>query len=57
MSILREYIKLKGRNSMTGEGRIPTDKKVMVKGHLQRCRKHKSEIRSNRLREVQTILE
>jgi hypothetical protein len=57
MSILREYIKLKGRNSMTGEGRIQIDKKVMVRGHLQRCRKHKSEIRSNRLREVQTILE
>jgi hypothetical protein len=42
---------------MTEEGRIPTDKKVMVRGHLQRCRKHKSEIGSNRLREVYTILE
>jgi hypothetical protein len=57
MSILREYRELKGRNSMMGEGRIPTDKKVMVRGHLQICRKHKSEIRSNRLREVQIILE
>jgi hypothetical protein len=37
---------------MTEEGRIPTDKKVMVRWHLQRYRKHKSEIRSNRLREV-----
>jgi hypothetical protein len=35
---------------MTEEGRIPTDKNVMVKGHLQRCHKHKSEIRSNGLR-------
>jgi hypothetical protein len=34
------------------ETRITKDKKVMVRGHLQRCRKHKSEIRSNRLREV-----
>jgi hypothetical protein len=32
---------------MTEEERIPKGKKVMVKGHLQRCRKHKSEIRSN----------
>jgi hypothetical protein len=37
---------------MMEEGRIPIDKKVMVRGHLQRCRKHKTEIRSNRLREV-----
>jgi hypothetical protein len=37
---------------MTEEGRIPTDKKVMVRGHLPRFCKHKSEIRSNRLREV-----
>jgi hypothetical protein len=37
---------------MTKEERIPKDKKVMVRGHLQRCRKHNSEIRSNRLREV-----
>jgi hypothetical protein len=37
---------------MIKEERIPEDKKVMVRGHLQRCRKHKSEIRSNRLREV-----
>jgi hypothetical protein len=33
-------------------GRDPKDKKVMFRGHLQRCRKHKSEIRSNRLRQV-----
>jgi hypothetical protein len=37
---------------MTEEGRIPIDKKVMVRGHLQRCRKHKSEVRTNRLRKV-----
>jgi hypothetical protein len=37
---------------MMEEGRIPTDKKVMVRGQLQRCRKHKSEIRSNGLRKV-----
>jgi hypothetical protein len=42
---------------MTKEERIPKYKKVMVRGHLQRCRKHKNEIRSNRLREVWTILE
>jgi hypothetical protein len=37
---------------MTEEEKIPKDKKVMVRGHLQRCRKHNSEIRSNRLRKV-----
>jgi hypothetical protein len=41
-----------GSNLMTNEKRIPKDNKVMVRGHLQICRKHKSEIRSNRLREV-----
>jgi hypothetical protein len=35
-------------NLMTKKERIPKDKKVMVRGHPQRCRKHKSEIRSNR---------
>jgi hypothetical protein len=39
-------------NLMMKEERIPKDKKVMVRGHLQRCRKHKSEIRSNGLRKV-----
>jgi hypothetical protein len=34
------------------EKRILKDKKVMIRGHLQRCRKHKSKIRSNRLRKV-----
>jgi hypothetical protein len=34
---------------MMKEEIIPKDKKVMVRGHLQRCRKHKSEIRSNRM--------
>jgi hypothetical protein len=37
---------------MMKEERIPKDKKVMVRGHLQRCRKHKSKIRSSRLRKV-----
>jgi hypothetical protein len=41
-----------GRNLMTKEERTPKDKRVMVRGHLQRCRKHKSEIRSSRLRKV-----
>jgi hypothetical protein len=39
-------------NLIMEEKRILKDKKVMVRGHLQRCRKHKSEIISNRLREV-----
>jgi hypothetical protein len=46
-----------GSNLMTKEEMVPKDKKVMVRGHLQRCRKHNNEIRSNRLREVYTILE
>jgi hypothetical protein len=37
---------------MTEEGRIPKDKKLLVRRHLQIWRKHKSEIRSNRLRGV-----
>jgi hypothetical protein len=37
---------------MMEEGRIPIDKKVMVRGHLQKYRKHKSKIRSSRLRKV-----
>jgi hypothetical protein len=37
---------------MTDERRIPSVKKVMVRGHLQRCRKHKSKIKSSRLRKV-----
>jgi hypothetical protein len=37
---------------MMKKERIPKDKKVMVRGHLQRCSKHKSEIKSNRLRKV-----
>jgi hypothetical protein len=39
-------------NLMMKKERILKDKKVMVRGHPQRCCKHKSEIRSNRLREV-----
>jgi hypothetical protein len=29
--------------------KIPKDKKVMVRKHLQRCHKHKGESRSNRI--------
>jgi hypothetical protein len=36
-----------GSNLMVEEERILADQKVMVRGHLQRRRKHKSEIRSN----------
>jgi hypothetical protein len=36
---------------------IPKRQEGYGQGHLQRCRKHKTEIRSNRLREVWTILE
>jgi hypothetical protein len=57
MSIPREQRLPNGRNLMIEEERILEDKKVMVRGHLQRCRKHKSEIRSNRLREVYIVLE
>jgi hypothetical protein len=52
MSIPREQRLLNGRNLMIEEERILEDKNVMVRGHLQRCHKHKGEIRSNRLRKV-----
>jgi hypothetical protein len=51
-SIPREQRWSNVSNLIMEETRITKDKKVMVRGHLQRCRKHKSEIRSNRLREV-----
>jgi hypothetical protein len=41
-----------GSNLMTEEERIPKDKNVMIRGHLQKCHNHKSEIRSNRLSKV-----
>jgi hypothetical protein len=52
MLIPRESRSPNGRNLTMKEERIPKDKKIMIRGHLQGCRKHKSEIRSNRLREV-----
>jgi hypothetical protein len=49
MLIPRESRSPNGRNLTMKEKRIPKDKKIMVRGHLQRYRKHKSEIRSNRM--------
>jgi hypothetical protein len=40
MSIPMEYIWSNGSNLIMEEKIIPKDKKVMVRGHLQRCRKH-----------------
>jgi hypothetical protein len=37
---------------MTEKEKNSKGNKVMVMGHLKRCHKHKSEIRSNRMREV-----
>jgi hypothetical protein len=56
-SIPREHRWSNGSNLIMEETRITKDKKVMVRGHLQRYRKHKSEIRSNRLRKVWIVLE
>jgi hypothetical protein len=52
LSIPREQRWSNGSNLMVEEERIPNHKKVMVRRHLQRCRKHKGEIKSKRLREV-----
>jgi hypothetical protein len=37
---------------MMKEERIPKRQEGYGYGHLQKCRKHKSEVRSNRLKEV-----
>jgi hypothetical protein len=49
MSIPMEYILSKVRNVTIEKERIPKDKKVMVRGHLQRRHEHKSKTRSNRM--------
>jgi hypothetical protein len=49
MSIPREQRWSNSSNLMVEEERIPNDKKAMVRGHLQRCHKHKSKISSNRM--------
>jgi hypothetical protein len=57
MSIPKNKSLSDGSNLMTKEERIPKRQEGYGQGHLQRCHKHKTEIKSNRLREVWTILE
>jgi hypothetical protein len=49
VSIPMEHILSKVGNLTIEKKRILKDKKVMVRGHLQRCHEHKSKIRSNRM--------